>query len=122
MVATGGLLLPSSVVTVLMTAGYASIRDLPWIQAMLKGILPAVIGVSLATAIQMVDPQLRRAHREGLMRLIAHIFILLSAALLIGIVKLSPVIILFSAGFAAVGLFHFTAKDQPVSVSDKDSA
>jgi chromate transporter len=121
LVAASGLLLPSSAVTVLMTAGFASVRDLPWIQAMLKGILPAVIGVSLATGIQMVDPQLRRAHREGTMRLIAHIFILVSAALLIGIAKVSPVIILVSAGIAAAGLFHFTAKDQPMSINDKDS-
>lgn len=117
--AVTGLLLPSSAVTVLMTAGFATVRALPWIQAMIKGIVPAVIGVSLGVGIQMVDPQLRRAYREGPMRLGAHIFILASAALLMGIAKVSPLIVLLFAGVAAAGLFHWTS-DEPVSTSQKD--
>lgn len=118
--ASGGLLLPSSGVTVLMTAGFASVRSLPWIQATIKGILPAVIGVSLATGIQMVYPQLRRAQLEGPLRLGGHIFILASAALLIGVAKVSPVVILILSGLAAAGLFHFTSGDPPASASQKD--
>jgi chromate transporter len=108
MAATCGLLLPSSTVTVLMTAGYASIRTLPWIQAMLQGILPAVIGISLATGILMVYPLLRHAYRDGWARVGVHLFILLGAAVLIGVVRLSPLIIFFCAGFAAAGFFHLT--------------
>lgn len=115
--ATSGLLLPSSAVTVLMTAGFATVRAFPWVQAMLKGILPAVIGVSLATGILMVSPLLRHAQRQGAAPFVAHLFILASAALLIGVVKLSPLIIFFIAGIAAVGFFHFTEKDLPVSDS-----
>lgn len=113
--ATSGLLLPSSAVTVLMTAGFATVRTLPWVQAMLKGILPAVIGVSLATGILMVYPLLRHAQRQGVAPFIAHLFILIGAALLIGVVKLSPLIIFFFAGIAAMGFFHFTEKNLPAS-------
>lgn len=120
--ASSALIIPSATVTVLMTAGFASVRELPWIQAMMKGILPAVIGVSLATGIQMAHPMLTRAQREGAARLAAHLFILSVSALLIGAAILSPVIILFSAGIVAAVLFHFTAHDQPVSMNDKDSA
>lgn len=118
--AIAGLLLPSAAVTILMTAGFASIRNLPWIQALIKGILPAVIGVSLAMGIQMAHPMLQRAYREGAARLATHLFILASAALLIGIVRLSPVIILVLAGITAVGLFQLTPVDQPVSANHED--
>jgi chromate transporter len=47
--AMGGLLLPSAAVTVLMTAGFATIRTLPWIQAILKGILHTTFPGSLRT-------------------------------------------------------------------------
>jgi chromate transporter len=103
--AMGGLLLPSAAVTVLMTAGFATIRTLPWIQAMMKGILPATIGLSLAMGVQMALPILSRARKEGLARLAAHILILAAAALLLGFVKLSPVFILFLSGLAAIVSF-----------------
>jgi chromate transporter len=103
--AMGGLLLPSAAVTVLMTAGFATIRTLPWIQAMMKGILPATIGLSLAMGVQMALPILSRAQKEGAGRLSAHIFILLAAALLLGIAKLSPVFILLLSGVAAIVSF-----------------
>src|SRR5512146_3000155 len=51
--AVGGLLMPSATITVLMTAGFATIRTVSLVQAMLKGILPATIGLSLAMGVRM---------------------------------------------------------------------
>ena len=116
--AMGGLLLPSAAVTVLMTAGFATIRTLPWIQAILKGILPATIGLSLAMGVQMAQPILSRARKEGLARLAAHIFILMAAALLLGIAKLSPVFILFLSGVAAILAFVLI----PIQTQDSSEA
>ena len=40
-----GLFLPSSVITVIMTALYALVKDLPVVQAALRGIAPAVVAL-----------------------------------------------------------------------------
>lgn len=103
--AAAGLLLPSAAVTVLLTAGFATIRSLPLIQAIMKGILPATVGLSLAMGVQMAQPLFTRAHLDGRARLIAHILIVLGAALLLGLTSVSPIAVLMLAGAAAVLLF-----------------
>ncbi len=103
--AEAGLLLPSGAVTVLMTAGFATIRSLPLVQHIMKGILPATIGLSLAMGVQMALPLFSHAHQEGPARIAIYILILLGAALLLSLTGLSPVIVLLLAGVAAVLLF-----------------
>ncbi len=100
--AVAGLLVPSAAVTVLMTAGFATIRSIPLVQAIMKGILPATIGLSLAMGAQMAQPLFTRAHQEGRARLGAHFLILLSAALVMAFTHVSPVFILLLAGVATV--------------------
>ena len=101
----GGLLLPSALVTILMTAGYSTIRDLAWVKGMTRGILPAAIGLSLAMSTQMAQPLLLHAHREGPTRLATHLLILLTAALLFGMAHLSPVVVLLSSGLVTILMF-----------------
>jgi chromate transporter len=114
--ASAGLLLPSAVLTVLMTAGFATIRTVPLIQAVMKGVLPAAIGLSLANAVQMAQPLFSRAQQEGRARLGAHLFILLGAALLLALTSISPIVILVLAGAAAallLALISTSALPQP---------
>jgi chromate transporter len=111
--AMAGLLLPSAAVTILMTAGFTTIRSVPLVEAMMKGILPAAIGLSLAMGVQMAQPLFQRAHQEGRARLSVHLFILLSAALLMGLLKTSPVVVLLLAGVAAILLFALIPVSKP---------
>ncbi len=114
--ASAGLLLPSAVLTVLMTAGFATIRTVPLIQAVMKGVLPAAIGLSLANAVQMAQPLFSRAQQQGWARLAAHLFILLAAALLLALTSISPIVILVLAGAAAallLALMPASALPQP---------
>jgi chromate transporter len=97
-----GLLLPSGAVTVLMTAGFSIIRNQPLVQAAMRGILPATIGLSLAMGVQMARPLLTQAHLEGSFRLSAHILVTAGAALLMTAGNISPVIILLLAGVATL--------------------
>ena len=101
-VAMAGLLLPSALVTVLMTAGFSVIRDLPLVKAAMKGILPATVGLSVTMSIQMGQAMLTRAHKEGPLRLGAHLVVLVTAALLMAVTSLSPVLVLLICGGAAV--------------------
>ena len=111
--AMAGLLLPSAAVTILMTAGFATIRSVPLVEAMMKGILPAAIGLSLAMGVQMAQPLFQRARQEGSTRLGVHLLILLSAALLMALIKVSPVVILLLAGVAAILLFALIPVSKP---------
>jgi chromate transport protein ChrA len=88
--------------TVLMTAGFTLIRGQPLIQAAMRGILPATIGLSLAMAFQMGQPLITRAYREGFARLAVHVLILVSAALMLALAGLSPVLVLALAGVATM--------------------
>ena len=100
--AMAGLLLPSALVTILMTAGFSEIRNLPLVVAAMKGILPATVGLSITMSIQMGQALLGKAHKEGPLRLGAHLFILGTAALLMAVTSLSPVLMLLICGGAAV--------------------
>ncbi|MBW3622327.1 MAG: chromate transporter [Armatimonadetes bacterium] len=60
-----GLLLPTTAITVVLTASYAHIRHSPVVEAALKGILPATVGLGLLTSWQMIRPLLKESHAEG---------------------------------------------------------
>jgi chromate transporter len=100
--AMSGLLLPSAAITAVMTAGFSIIRSQPLVQAAMRGILPATIGLSLAMGVQMAQPVLARARQEGGVRLGAHILILAGSALLMAVGSVSPVAVLVLAGVAAI--------------------
>ena len=99
---SAGLMLPSALITVLMTAGFSAISRLALVKAALRGILPATIGLSLAMAVQMAQPVFTRAYKEGPARLAAHLLILTTAALGLALAGLSPVLILLLAGAVAI--------------------
>ena len=100
-----GLLLPSALVTVLMTAGYSMVRDQPLVESALKGLLPATIGLSLMMSIQMARPLLKQAYRESPLRFIANLLILGSTGLLFSLLNASPLAILLGGGAAGALLF-----------------
>lgn len=116
--AAGGLLIPSAIVTILMTAGFDTISSIPVVQSALRGILPATIGLSIAMAIQMASPLLSQANREGPTRMGAHLFILTAAALLMAVAGLSPVLVLVFSGLAGVILLALL----PVSTAKNTSS
>jgi len=97
-----GLLLPSAALTVLMTAGFSVIRSQPLVQAAMKGVLPATIGLSLAMGFTTAQPVLARAQKEGRSRLGLHLAILGGAAVLMAVPGVSPLVVLLLAGAAAV--------------------
>lgn len=100
--AGAGLVLPSAAITVLMTAGFTAVQGQPLVQAAMRGVLPAAIGLSLTMGVQMAQPLLTRAYKEGPPRLAAHLLILGVSALLMAVNGVSPVVVLLLAGAAAV--------------------
>lgn len=54
-----GLLLPSVSITIVMTASYAAIRAEPLVEAALRGVVPATVGLGLFLCWQLAGPLLR---------------------------------------------------------------
>ncbi len=73
-----GLLFPSVLITILLTALYASIQDLALVQAAFRGVIPATVGLGFLLSIQMGRPLLVAGWRTSRLRF------WLSCALLIG--------------------------------------
>jgi hypothetical protein len=66
-------------------------------------------------SIQMGQTLLGKAHKEGRVRLGAHLFILGTAALLMAVTSLSPVLVLLMCGVVAVlFLAVIPVKEKPV--------
>lgn len=58
-----GLVLPSALATVLLTAGYASVQGDPTAHAALRGIVPATVGLGLLTAFQLARGSLKDSQK-----------------------------------------------------------
>ena len=102
LMAMGGLLAPSAIVTALMTAFFAVVQDQPLVKAAMRGMAPAAVGLSLVMSTKIGAPVLKRAYGEGWGRLGIHILILVSALLAMTENLLSPVTILFLSGAFAI--------------------
>ena len=96
--AIAGLMLPSALITTLMTAGYAVVQDQPLIKAAMRGILPATIGLTLALGWDLGKPLLVAARLNGKASLALALGLVAAAALLFALAQVSPVIILLLAG------------------------
>ena len=93
-----GLLLPSVALTILLTAGYARVQQVLWVQAALRGIVPAVVGLGLLTAWQIAAPLLRGSREAGRGRLALSLLILLGSGLAAWRGHLPVLVILLTGG------------------------
>jgi chromate transporter len=93
-----GLLLPSVSLTVLLTAGYVRVQHSLWVQAALRGIVPAVVGLGLVTAGQIALPLLQSSRRKGAGAMVLSLLVLLGAAAAAWLGHLPVLVILLSGG------------------------
>jgi len=108
LMAMTGLLIPSSLVTVLMTSGFTAIQQLPSIQAIMRGILPATLGLALAMSTQFTSPVLKLAWREGKMRFFLHVLILTISTLAMASKLYSPALILILTALITMLILTFS--------------
>jgi chromate transporter len=93
-----GLLIPSALITLVLTAGYATIRSHHIVIAAVHGIIPATVGVGTVLAIQMLRPALTASRRDGRGMLAVSIAVVLITPVLLGLTALPAVVILWGAG------------------------
>ena len=116
--AIAGLMLPSALITTLMTAGYAVVQDRPLVKAAMRGILPATIGLTLALSWDLGKPLLIVARADGKAHLALAAGLILSAALLFTLAQASPVVILLLAGalfWLSRGIFKPQRPENPAA-------
>jgi len=107
-VALAGLLLPSTALTVAITAGYAEIRTNPLVIAAVHAIIPATVGIGCVLAYQMLIPVLRASRSEGVRSLVISSVVVIAAPLLLIMIGVPAVVVLWGAGVwcatGAIGL------------------
>lgn len=100
-----GMLIPSATITCLLTAGFRNVENIPAVQAALKGILPATAGVMFVVGLRFAQPIFKVVSKEGIVRLIMNIAIILLSAVAIILLQLSAILVLFGAALLAMLLF-----------------
>lgn len=111
LLALAGLLIPSVVLTILLTALYAQIQALGWVQAGMNGLIPATVGLGLLLAAQMARPLLRESQREGRLSLALSVALLLGSAALAAFTTISVLWLIWGAGLIGAVLSWRRAVD-----------
>ncbi len=96
-----GLLLPSVLMTVALTAWYARIQGLPFVRAALRGVVPATLGVGFVTMLQTGRAPLLASRREGRASLLVSVTLLILSGVAALRVQNAVVPILCGAGGAS---------------------
>ncbi len=106
-----GLLVPSAVITCLLTAGFKLIQNSTAVQAILRGIIPATAGIMLLVGLNFAQPLLIQGHKEGIFRLLISAVIILVCAIAITFFQVSVIPVLL--GSALLSMLLFTAWHTP---------
>lgn len=104
-VSLAGMLFPSGGITVAMTAVYASVRDLPAAQKALRGITPALVGMSLVFMWRLLKPPMNALHQRsgaGIPIGVGLVLITMTLTLL-----RVPVLVSYFIGAAALGVAYW---------------
>ena len=111
-VALSGLLVPSVVITLAITAGYASIRSSAVVAAAVRGIIPATVGIGLVLAMQMLKPAVAASRREGRRSLLLSALVILAAPALLAWADVPAVVVLWGSGvWCAIGTLWVRRRD-----------
>ena len=97
-VALVGLLLPSVAITIVMTALYSGLQRVSMVQAALRGIVPATVGLGLLLAVDMARPLLAASRREGRASLIVSMLLLAGSAAAAAFWRPPVIVMLCGAG------------------------
>jgi chromate transporter len=111
--ALAGLLLPSAAITILLTAMYSRIEQVPLVQAALRGVVPATVGLGLLLAVGMLRPLLASSRKEGRISLVVTWALLAGSVLLVALTSAPVVAVLWGiGGLAALANWQRVARQR----------
>ena len=120
-ISLAGLLLPSALITCLLTVGFKSVEHLAAVQAILRGVVPATGGIMLLVGLNFALPLIRRGYKEGVLYLLVSIVLIIACALAVILLKLSVIVVVLDAVF--LGALFFARKPaSPLLVEEKENS
>ncbi len=120
-ISLAGLLLPSALITCLLTVGFKSVEHLAAVQAILRGVVPATGGIMLLVGLNFALPLIRRGYKEGVLYLLVSIVLIIACALAVILLKLSVIVVVLGAVF--LGALFFARKPaSPLLVEEKENS
>jgi chromate transporter len=106
-----GMLAPSVAITIAMTALYSQVRDWPQVQAALRGVTPALVGLSIAFMWRLLKEPLAGLQRRGRSGVTIGLTLLAVATLLTALGM--PVLFAYLTGAVGLGVFYEAASRSP---------
>lgn len=112
-----GLLLPSAVITCLLTAGFQLVEHSYIVQAMLRGVVPATGGIMLLVGVRFAVPLFKQGRAEGWFKLCISLLLIAAVAVAIILFNITvPLVLVFAA---LVGIVFFSAAQPTVHESKR---
>ena len=96
--ALAGLLLPSAAITIMLTAVYSQIEQVPLVQSALRGVVPATVGLGLLLAVGMLRPLMSASRKEGRASLAVTWALLVGSVLMVALTSTPVVAVLWGIG------------------------
>ena len=96
-VSLAGMLLPSALITCLLTLGFTSVEHVPAVQAILRGVVPATGGIMLLVGLNFALPLIRRGYKDGIFYLLISCAFIIAFALAVLLLKISVIVVILSA-------------------------
>jgi chromate transporter len=101
-----GMLVPSVLITCIITALFQGIKSIPVAQAVVKGVIPATAGIMLLVGIRFAQPQLKEARQTGPIHVVVYLAFILSG--IVGIILMHIPIIFLLPCIGLLSLVIFT--------------
>jgi chromate transporter len=117
-ISLAGLLLPSALITCLLTAGFKTVEHLPTVQAIVRGVVPATGGIMLLVGLNFALPIIRRGRKEGFLFLLASAVLILACALAVILLKVSVIIVILGA--IVLGSLFFSSRTDPTLLEQNE--
>ena len=108
-----GLLLPSAIITCLLTAGFKTVENQPAVQAILRGVIPATGGIMLLVGLNFALPLIRKSLKAGILYALASSVLIIAVALVVILLKFSVIIVILGAILLGA-LFFSSQSDTPL--------
>jgi len=96
-VSLAGLLVPSALITCLLTALFTQIEHIPAVQSVVRGVVPATAAITALVGINNLLPLMRTSSKEGIIYVLMSCALILASAIAIVFAKLSVAIVVVSA-------------------------
>jgi chromate transporter len=107
-VSLAGLLLPSSAITCLLAALFTGVEQLPDVQAVVRGVIPATAGIMMLVGLNFARPLFRGGLADAMRTHATSAILVLAAAVTVIVFGVSPILVV--AGMAILGVVFFTPR------------